>query len=163
MTTRRDVCRLLPAAALLLPELARAQEAAPTAAQKAASAAEAKRGTEFFAHTRVIRSADLPVKTSATGSSQSITHGSLPTGEGVEMHNTVLLPGMEPHPPHQHEHSEWLFIREGNVEWLVDGKRQPAGPGDICYAASNQLHGLRNVGTVSAKYSVMAVGPNLKS
>jgi mannose-6-phosphate isomerase-like protein (cupin superfamily) len=163
MTTRRDLCRLLPAVALLAPELTRAQEHAPTPAQAAASAAEAARGTKFFAQNQVIRASAYPIKTSKTGSSQAIGHGSLITGEGVEQHNTVLLPGMEPHPPHKHEHSEWLFIREGNVEWLVEGARQPAGPGDICYAASNQLHGLRNVGTVPAKYFVMAVGPNLKA
>ena len=163
MSTRRDLLCLLPAAALLAPELIRAQETAKTPAQAAASAAAAKLGTEMYAHNRVMRASEMPIKTSATGSSQAIGHGSLITGEGVEQHNTVLLPGMEPHPPHQHEHSEWLFIREGNVEWLIDGKRQPAGPGDICYAASNVLHGLRNVGTVPAKYFVLAVGPNLKA
>ena len=74
----------------------------------------------------------------------------------------MLNPGMEPHPPHRHEHSEWLMIREGQCEWLIDGKRRPAGPGDICYAASMQLHGIRNTGTAPARYFVIAVGPNLK-
>jgi mannose-6-phosphate isomerase-like protein (cupin superfamily) len=59
-------------------------------------------------------------------------------------------------------HSEWLFLHQGNVEWLVDGKPQAASAGDVLYAASMQMHGLRNVGTVPAKYFVMAVGPNLK-
>jgi mannose-6-phosphate isomerase-like protein (cupin superfamily) len=157
--TRRDVCFSLPALALLGEALAAidlpAQEAKPDPAKIA-------KGTEMFAHNQVFRASALPIKLSATGSSQAVNQGALKTGEGVEMHNTVLLPGKEPHPPHQHEHSEWLLIREGQVEWLIDGKRQPAGPGDICYAASNVLHGIRNVGTVPAKYFVLAVGPNLK-
>lgn len=158
MTTRRDLCLSLPALALLgeaFAATAAAQEGKPDPAKIA-------KGTETFAHNQVFRSSELPMHTSKTGSSQAVNQGVLKTGEGVEMHNTVLLPGMEPHPPHQHEHSEWLLIREGQVDWLVDGKRQTAGPGDICYAASMQLHGIRNIGTVPAKYFVMAVGPNLK-
>jgi mannose-6-phosphate isomerase-like protein (cupin superfamily) len=168
MTTRRDLCLSLPALALLTETFAGAQTAAPAAAPQEAKPDPAKiaKGTAVFAHNQVFRADKLPIKTGATGSSQAVNQGVLPTGEGVEMHNTVLLPGHEPHPPHRHEHSEWLLIREGNVDWLIGegegGQRQPAGPGDILYAASMQLHGIRNVGTVPAKYFVMAVGPNLK-
>jgi mannose-6-phosphate isomerase-like protein (cupin superfamily) len=172
MTTRRELCLSLPALALLgeslsAPVTASAQplqeEPKPTPEQRAASAAVAAKGTEVFAHNQIFRASVMPIKSGPTGSSQSVNRGSLPTGEGVEMHNTMLLPGHEPHPPHRHEHSEWLLIREGNVDWLIDGVRQPAGPGDICYASGGQLHGIRNVGTVPARYFVMAVGPNLKS
>jgi mannose-6-phosphate isomerase-like protein (cupin superfamily) len=161
MTNRRDLCLQLPALALFAQAFsaASAQEGAPTPEH----AATVKKGTEAFAHNRVIRAADYPIKTNANGTSQALYQGVLPTGEGVEMHNTTLLPGHEPHPPHQHVHSEWLLIREGNVEWLVDGKREPAGPGDILYASSGQMHGVRNTGTTTARYFVMAVGPNLKA
>ena len=165
MTTRRNLCLSLPALALLSESFTRASAAQSVApAQEAAKPDPAKiaKGTAIYAHNTVFSSSALPIKTGKTGSSQAVNQGALPTGEGVEQHNTVLNAGMEPHPPHQHEHSEWLFIREGQCEWLVDGKRVPAGPGDICYAASNVLHGIRNVGTVPAKYFVMAVGPNLK-
>jgi len=169
MKTRRDLCLSLPALALLGEALASAQTAAPAAhaAQEAKpDPAKIAKGTEVFAHNHVFRADQMPIHNSATGSSQAVNQGVLITGEGVEMHNTVLLPGHEPHPPHKHEHSEWLLIREGNVDWLigegVNGTRQTAGPGDILYAASMQLHGIRNIGTVPAKYFVMAVGPNLK-
>jgi mannose-6-phosphate isomerase-like protein (cupin superfamily) len=163
MTTRRDLCLSLPAFALLSESFTRASaQAAPAAQESKPDPAKIAKGTAIYAHNTVFSAAALPIHTSKTGSSQAVNQGVLLTGEGVEQHNTVLNAGMEPHPPHQHEHSEWLFIREGQCEWLVDGKRMPAGPGDICYAASNQLHGLRNVGTVPAKYFVLAVGPNLK-
>lgn len=164
MTTRRDLCLSFPALALLAETLggnAFAQTAAPAVEAKP-DPAKIARGTATFAHNTIFRGDQLPIKTSATGSSQAVIQGVLPTGEGVEMHNTVLLPGMAPHPPHQHMHSEWLFLREGDVEWVVDGKPEPAHAGDILYAASMQMHGLRNVGAVPAKYFVMAVGPNLK-
>lgn len=99
---------------------------------------------------------------SATGSFQAVVRGTLVTGEGVELHNSTLLPGHEPHPPHKHVHAEFLFMRQGQVEWLVDGVRRPAGRGDVLYAASNVLHGLRNTGTVPAQYFVVAIGPNLR-
>ena len=164
MATRRELCLSLSALALLgersiLP----ADAQAPVAAvEPKPDPAKIARGTEVFAHNHLFRAADMPVHTGPTGSSQAVNQGALITGEGVEMHNTVLNAGMEPHPPHQHRHSEWLLIREGQCEWLVDETRVQAGPGDICYAASMQLHGIRNVGTVPAKYFVLAVGPNLK-
>lgn len=163
MTTRRDLCLSFPAFALLSESFTQASaQAAPAAQEAKPDPAKIARGTAIYAHNTVFKSSDMPIKTGKTGSSQAVNQGVLPTGEGVEQHNTVLNPGMEPHPPHQHEHSEWLLIREGQCEWLVDGQRVPAGPGDICYAASMTLHGIRNVGTVPAKYFVMAVGPNLK-
>ncbi len=164
MATRRDLFLSVPALALLGESfsLAVASQAAAPAAESKPDPAKITRGTGVFAHNQVFRAADMPIRTGSTGSSQAVNQGALLTGEGVEMHNTVLLAGMEPHPPHRHEHSEWLLLREGECEWLVEGKRIAAGPGDICYAASMQLHGIRNVGTAPAKYFVLAVGPNLK-
>lgn len=164
MNTRRELVLSLPALMLL------SEGAAATArAQSATAAAEPKpdpakiaRGTDLFSRDEVFRWQETPLQPGKPTSIQSVAQGALPTGEGVEMHNTVLAAGQEPHPPHHHEHSEWLLIREGQCEWLLDGKRVPAGPGDICYAASMQLHGIRNVGTVPARYFVMAVGPNLR-
>ena len=179
--SRRDFCAAMPALALLLEACgpaAKAQQVLvadaqqdPAAGAQQASAAEAAKpasvgtgdGTELLKRNQVFRAAVLPMHPSATGLSQHVVQGTLLTGEGVELHNTVLLPGQEPHPPHQHVHAEFLLLREGNVEWLIDGNRQAAGPGDILYAASQVVHGIRNTGTVPAKYFVVAVGPNLKA
>ena len=163
MTSRRDLCISLTALAALsrLSEL-------PSSAQQAqhtdgAVADHLPSGTALLRDNTIFRADKLPLKHSAVGTSQAVTHGTLPTGEGVELHNSTLAAGQQPHPPHQHEHEEFLFIREGQVDWLVDGKREPAGPGDILYAASNVLHGMRNTGTTTASYFVLAIGPNLKS
>ncbi len=164
MPTRRSFCLTLSAAACLLEAAdALSQEQVAGAAPSTMAPPDAARDSALLKRNEIFRASELPVHPSANGSSQHVVQGSLLTGEGVELHNSTLLPGHEPHPPHQHVHSEFLLIREGEMEWLLDGKRQPAGPGDILYAASNVLHGLRNTGTTTARYFVLAVGPNLVS
>lgn len=154
---RRDFCLSLSA----LAAVAQMSQAANAQAAGADATTALAAGTALLQDNHVFRASELPIKQTATGSSQQVLHGVLPTGEGIEMHNSVLNPGQQPHPPHQHPHAEFLFMTAGNVEWLIDGKRQPATAGDIVYAAPGVLHGMRNVGTVPAKYFVFAIGPNL--
>ena len=71
------------------------------------------------------------------------------------MHVTTLNPGKSPHPPHRHPNEEMLIIRQGTVEALVNGEWKRVGPGSVIFFASNQLHGLRNVGPEPAVYHVI--------
>jgi quercetin dioxygenase-like cupin family protein len=109
----------------------------------------------------VFRFNDLRPRPNANGSGnvRSIVKGTIPTGEQVEMHETELRPGSAPHPPHRHKHSEFWLVRKGTVEITINGKPNKLGPGSAAFAASNDEHGIKNVGDVVASYFVVAIGP----
>jgi len=143
--TRRDVALLLPALGALGAALADAQD---DNSEK-----------PLTIHSRVFTFDQLPVKNSAGGAAtRAVLKGKLPTGEIVEIHETTLLPGQMPHPAHKHVHTEFMLIREGTLEFMLDGHSEPLGPGGVFYAASSEMHGLKNVGTTPANYFVIAIG-----
>jgi mannose-6-phosphate isomerase-like protein (cupin superfamily) len=114
---------------------------------------------EKLVHSEIFSYDKLPVKTSPNGmTSRAVMHGTLATGEFIEVHETMLPAGEMPHPPHRHTHSELLLIREGELQVDSDGQRGVVHAGDVVFTASAVLHSLKNVGKSPASYFVVAVG-----
>lgn len=72
--------------------------------------------------------------------------------EYLEMHVTTLKPHTTSHAPHRHVDEEFIIVKEGTVEEVINGKTYRAGPGSVIFLASNDEHGIRNVGDTEASY-----------
>jgi quercetin dioxygenase-like cupin family protein len=145
---RRDLCAALSSFAALAAISAEAQ--APLTPKlppdvMAVPAPPGSPGDEVLSTPRAFRLGELPVVKTGNGETRAIIRGVLPTGEAVEMHETTLLPGHMP-------------IREGQMEFENDGKPERVGAGGVMFAASNIMHGLKNIGETPANYFVIAIG-----
>ena len=95
-------------------------------------------------------------KPTSFGSDRAFFKGPTATLDQLDVHVVTLNPGQAPHPPHQHANEEVLVVKEGTVEFLINGEWKPAGPGSAIFIASNQLHGVRNHGSVPVTFHVIS-------
>jgi mannose-6-phosphate isomerase-like protein (cupin superfamily) len=109
----------------------------------------------------------MPARTNASGGeSRDVAHGTLATGESVNVHQSMQVVGQTPPALHVIQHSEFLCVREGELEFQheVDGKvvAERVGPGGVFYIAFGTKHLIKNVGTSPARYFVVAIGGDAK-
>jgi quercetin dioxygenase-like cupin family protein len=97
----------------------------------------------------------VPVRATEVGSVRQVVRSPTATLDELEIHITTLNPGQTSHAPHRHPNEELLIIKEGTVEALVNGEWKKLGVGSVIFQASNQLHGIRNVGAGPATYHVV--------
>lgn len=97
----------------------------------------------------------LTVKPTKTGEGRSVLNGSTVTLKNLESHVTSVRAGEASHAAHRHPDEELIIVKEGTVEFTINGKSERAGPGSIAFFASNDLHGMRNVGDTRATYHVI--------
>lgn len=134
--SRRDLCVMLPA---LAAAAALAEEKPPLAST-------------------TLRFEDMPAHTSGDFTARPVLEGWTREGCRIAVHESDLAPGGVPHPPHHHRHEEMFLIREGTLEITIAGKSAQLGPGSTAYVASNEEHGVRNVGSTHAQYFVLELG-----
>ena len=136
MITRRDMLVALIAASITVGALALATQ-------------EPVMGSSVFDWN------SISAKPTEVGSVRSFFKARTATLDELEMHVTTLEPGKTSHAPHTHPNEELIIIKQGTVETLSNGEWKRVGPGSVIFNASNQLHGLRNVGSDEAIYHVV--------
>jgi quercetin dioxygenase-like cupin family protein len=137
MITRRDIFVALAAAGATLGVVAAAGQRTPVM------------GSAAFDWNAI------PAKKTNVGSVRPFFRAPTATLEELELHVTTLNAGATSHAPHRHPNEELVIVKEGTVEALVNGEWKRLGPGSVIFNASNQLHGLRNVGSGPATYHVI--------
>jgi quercetin dioxygenase-like cupin family protein len=137
MVTRREIVMALAGAAIALGGTA------------VAPAWTAVQGSTIFDWN------SMTVQPTKVGAVRRLCQVPTATLDELEMHITTLNPGETSHPPHKHPDEELLIVKEGTVESLVNGEQRRVGPGSVIFQASNQMHGIRNVGEGPATYHVI--------
>jgi quercetin dioxygenase-like cupin family protein len=107
---------------------------------------------------RAIKFEDMPVKANGSAKSRAILDGETHSGFPLEVHETELVAGGSPHPPHQHVHEEMFLTQEGLLDVTVNGNTTRLTPGSVFYVNSSELHGVKNPGPNGARYFVVALG-----
>jgi XRE family transcriptional regulator, regulator of sulfur utilization len=99
--------------------------------------------------------ADVKVEPTKIGEVRRFFKAPTATVGELAVHVTTINAGEASHAPHRHPEEELIIIKEGTVESFQDGTTRRLGPGSVIFQASNELHGLRNVGTGPATYHVV--------
>jgi mannose-6-phosphate isomerase-like protein (cupin superfamily) len=178
-STRRDLLFALPvvaASSALLAQVHASESPMPQNSQPPARtvpeheapappAAAVAAGTLGAA--RAIGFDQMAVRTMANGGeSRDIAHGTLATGETVNLHQSMQVAGAAPNPLHVIQHSEFILVREGELEFQheVAGQivSEKVGPGGVFYVAFGTRHAVKNVGSGPARYFVIAIGGDAK-
>lgn len=99
--------------------------------------------------------AALEARPTQIGMRRTVMQAPTPTLDELEIHITTLNVGQVSHEPHRHPAEELLIVKEGTVETLQNGKATRLGPGSIIFHSSNDLHNIRNAGSIPATYHVI--------
>jgi len=92
---------------------------------------------------------------SATGAKREVFRERTATLDQLAVHVTTVKPGERAHDPHRHWEEELIVVKEGTLESMQNGETTRLGPGSVIFEASNDLHGLKNVGDTPASYFVI--------
>jgi quercetin dioxygenase-like cupin family protein len=101
----------------------------------------------------------LAVEQTQVGERRAVFDSPSANMDQVECHVTTVKAGLAPHAPHKHFEEELIIVKEGTLEVMQNGETTIVGPGSVIFEASNDLHGLKNVGDGPATYFVFKWRP----
>ena len=157
------MCTLIPA---VTGAVATVASVAQTTEHASVPRTAAEGGAGTLGPARVISLENMQERKTATGESWGIAHGSLATGETVNLHQSMQVAGAPAVQLHVIQHSEFILVREGELEFQheADGKviSERATPGSVLYIPVGTRHAVRNVGSGPARYFVVGIGGDAK-
>jgi len=142
MITRRDSLIATIAIALTAALMALAQSAARP-----------------WMHSGTFNWSDFKAEPTKSGERRECFDAATATLERLECHVTTLNPGEVPHAPHQHPEEELVIVKQGVLEAMQNHKTNRVEAGGLIFEASNEFHGLRNIGASQAVYYVVKFYP----
>ena len=95
---------------------------------------------------------DVEVKKTATGMRRDIFDRPTAMFKRFEIHVSTLNEGLTNHATHTHRAEEFVVMREGSNEMIIDTPGHALNVGDIVFLASNVPHSLKNTGTGPTEY-----------
>jgi quercetin dioxygenase-like cupin family protein len=104
---------------------------------------------------RIVDWTSIQPRATSVGEVRDFFRSRTATLDELELHVTTLRPGLASHTPHQHPNEEVVILKEGTLEVFSNGETRTVGPGSVLFFASNQFHGVKNVGTTNATYHVI--------
>lgn len=120
-----------------------------------ASRAAAQQAPGGVLANKVYHNSEIPYTGDAQKKGRELFHGTTHSDFDLQMHETILGPGVQTHAPHKHEHEEIVIVFEGTIEAWMEGKTELAEAGSVVYFSSNRMHSSRNVGNVPCRYYVI--------
>jgi quercetin dioxygenase-like cupin family protein len=117
---------------------------------------------DFAGGSKVFLMGAVAATKNANGSERkSVLDGKLATGEVISMHESWEPAGVAV-TLHKISHSEVLVVLEGTMAFEHDGRVDKAEAGDVVYVANGTTHAVKNGGTGTLRFMVLAVGGDVK-
>lgn len=99
----------------------------------------------------------LTVEKRPTGERRAVCDGATPTLAQFRSHVTTLAP-RSPWPATEvHTDEEIVIIKDGSLEYEINGRRQQAGPGAVILITAGDVHRSHNAGDTPVTYYVFHV------
>jgi mannose-6-phosphate isomerase-like protein (cupin superfamily) len=146
--TRRS---LIASALVALFSLSLSLRAAETAVPTSAPAAPHKLTSTIFNWNQLL------VEKKPTGERREVCEGTTPTLAQFRSHVTTLTPHSPWPATEVHTDEELVVIKEGSLEYEINGRIQQAGPGAVILITAGDVHRSHNAGDVPAVYYVFHV------
>ena len=126
----------------------------------AALVAFAQTAAKPVLHSSIFNWNSLKAEPTKIGERRGVFDAPTATLVRLECHITTLNPGESPHPGHRHPEEEMMIVKEGTIEEVQNGVTNRVEAGGIIFCASNEMHGMKNMGTNRATYYVLKIYPH---